>query len=128
MRETGYACAECGEHVMDARLEEMLFRCVCFHCNFWLNWVERLTHPDYENHIARINGNHYLIAAEDAFAVPRGFSGTRFAILFKDGRRVETTNLYHNGIIPLRFRNRLPDNAAFVPLYSLKEETADADL
>ena len=40
-----------------------------------------------------------------------GHSGREFVINFKDGRTVTTDNLWYNGIVTDRFRDRLPNNA-----------------
>ena len=119
-----YNCGECQERITGPPLNhDMVRRGLCYNCNFWEIWVERKDHPDYESHIARINGEQYLLGPEDTFARPRGMGGVHKVILFKDGRTVESTNVWHNGMIPLHFRNRLPDNATFVePLE--KEEAA----
>jgi hypothetical protein len=54
----------------------------------------------------------YTIENEDTEHY-RGFAGRRFVIRFHDGRIVETTNLWSNGIIPEHFRDRLLDNACW---------------
>jgi len=110
---TYFLCAECGDETRPRTREEEE-RGLCWNCAFWQTWVERKDHPAYREHIVRIGANHYLLAPEDSFARPRGLCGTRLAILFKDGRRVETSNLWHQGVIPMRWRIRLPDNATFV--------------
>lgn len=109
-------CKRCGhqetckymEHVQKF-LEE---RRLCFKCNFWYEYVLR---KDDDN-VVRIDGVHYVIGPEDAPAgCSRGFGGRRFNIkFFKDDAATATTNLWHQGKIPDRFRDELPDNAEFV--------------
>jgi hypothetical protein len=43
----------------------------------------------------------------------RGHGGRKFVIVFTDGRRVVTTNLWYGGTVPPKFRDRLPDSAVF---------------
>jgi hypothetical protein len=44
----------------------------------------------------------------------KGFGGRKFIILFEDGRKVITTNLWSQGEIPKSFREDLPNNAKFI--------------
>lgn len=61
-----------------------------------------------------IDGQHYLLGEERPGQTGDGFGGARFDIEFRDGRRVTTRNLWHQGAIPPRWRWRYPDNARFV--------------
>ena len=70
-------------------------------------WVDRIQANDPSAFIS--NGIAYTIGDEDADS--RGFGGSRFHIIFNDGREVDSTNLWCGGHIPERFRDRLPDNA-----------------
>jgi len=102
-----YDCVLCGEAYDSSShygMEEAEKAKRCFHCDFWVQKIQ-------SGKGVRINGHHYQIGREgDAFP---GFSGRRFVILFRDGTRVVTTNLWHQGEIPERFRDTLPDNAEF---------------
>ncbi|WP_433235329.1 DUF6197 family protein [Streptosporangium sp. CA-135522] len=60
-----------------------------------------------------VEGEHYLIVDETCSGF-RGFGGRRFDIEFFDGRTATTWNLWHQGTIPARWRDRYPDNARFV--------------
>lgn len=111
-------CRECGEpsriHFMEPFHSNLVRKSLCHTCNHWLEWVDRAAAGDAN--IARIKGGHYHIAPDlpkgsRAFA---GFGGTETRIEFDDGRRVVTHNLWFQGLIPDRFRDRLPDNARFV--------------
>lgn len=109
---------------------------LCFDCSFWcekVRWAETGLATDRAEDrlpprfgsstgydaagrtVVRVNANHYVIQPErgDTPLHCLGFSGQRFVIEFHDGRRVESTNLWHQGEIPERFRDRLPDNASF---------------
>lgn len=80
---------------------------VCRECDFWLEqW------RDGNSGVARIKGAHYRIGVEHSNFKAQG--GRKFTIEFFDGREVVTTNLWHQGQIPPRFRNLLPNNATFI--------------
>lgn len=111
-------CSVCGD---PARLscagdvgDRMREKTLCFACAFWEEKVEWVTaNPDVS---ARIHGRHYIIAPDLNPGRERwlaGFNGDHFLILFTDGRRVETRNLWNGGEIPERWRDQLPDNAEF---------------
>lgn len=59
-----------------------------------------------------VDGEHYRIGAGKTTF--RGFGGRRFDIEFLDGRKVTTRDLWHQGVIPPKWRERFPDNARFV--------------
>lgn len=87
----------------------------CFGCNFWLNLVRR---ADDLRHVRVEEGGqvgHYTICG--ATGGTRGYGGHRFDIEWLDGRtppRATTNNLWHQGVVPERFLDRLPVNARFV--------------
>ncbi len=115
-------CKECGKREDKDRVkseaEKLEKHQLCFKCNFWREKVTKKDKP----RVTRINGNHYAIGQEEysSWAEFRGFGGRKFVILFNDGRKVETTNLWHQGTIPEHFKERLPDNAKFEPYTALK--------
>src|SRR5687768_2519908 len=84
---------------------------LCSLCEKWFKMVFLRC----RNYMVRVKGRHYTIEDEDKdlFGM-RGFDGAEFTIKFHDGRVVKTTNLWAQGVIPERFRGRLPDNAEFV--------------
>lgn len=106
-------CRECG--MEDGRqfaqpyMEKMEEHQLCFSD---LHWYELYLDRDNANSV-RINGRHYYIGDPNAIGL-RGFGGRKYVIKFHDGRIVETTNLWTQGEIPDRWRERLPDNAEFV--------------
>jgi hypothetical protein len=85
---------------------------LCVLCDRWVAFSLATEHPN----VVRANGHHYVIEADgsDNLFGMRGFGGEEFTIRFHDGRVVKTTNLWAQGVIPERFRERLPDNAEFV--------------
>lgn len=110
-------CKECGgKNVPLTWMEPLRSRMekneLCFDCQFWHDKMAIADDPN----TARIAGQHYIIGPKRP-GVPKaycGFAGNPFCILFYDGRRVETTNLWHQGDIPERFKERLPNNARFL--------------
>ena len=63
--------------------------------------------------IVRSNGHHYYLG-EKTELVPeqyRGFFGRKAEIRFHDGRQVWCVDVRYNGVIPLEYRDVLPDNA-----------------
>lgn len=106
-----YACIECGKHEAAKYLnnEKMVSRRLCFFCNFWTN------HANNPNGI-RVNGKHYTIGAEHPKTERhlRGFCGDKFHFRKHDGAEIVSTNVWFQGDIPERFRERMPDNAVIV--------------
>lgn len=92
--------------------ETLIKRNLCFNCNFWYEYALVKDNPTH----AIIAGNHYIIGSEeeDTPLKWRGHYGAYFKIRFNDGREIETTNLWHQGKIPQRFKEKLPDNAVFI--------------
>ena len=107
-------CKECGKeeklHWIKEENDKLISRNLCFKCNFWF---EKTLIKD-ESNVARIDGRHYQIASETDKSSFRGYGGAKFIILFNDGRKITTTNLWHQGAIPKHFKKRLPDNAKFL--------------
>lgn len=109
-------CVECGKldnaaNFLKSKADAMVARSLCFTCLFWTEILEGLTN---EPTAFRAKGQHWQIGDENA---PRGSSyrgcgGAPFLVTFTDGRPPRrTTNLWHQGDIPERFRERMPDNA-----------------
>lgn len=74
-------------------------------------WSEKISMRNDPN-VARINGNHYIIGGGKG--ATKGMSGAKHTIQFDDGRVVETDDLWHQGEIPVDFRQVLQDNAKFI--------------
>ena len=82
----------------------------CFYIDFWNDKVQGKN----DINVVRIKGEQYYIGKENNDGNKfKGFGGHKSVIKFFDGREVVTTNLWHNGVIPEDFRERLPDNAEF---------------
>ncbi|MEV0556320.1 hypothetical protein AB0I27_23060 [Streptomyces sp. NPDC050597] len=63
-----------------------------------------------------VAGEHYVLGDDkpDYPKAFKGFGGRRFAIEFLDGRRIVTHDLWHQGVVPPKWRERYPNNARFV--------------
>lgn len=113
-------CVECGQKERvsyESKTQERLIaNSTCFRCDFWRGYEKRRDHPS----AVRVGDRHYWVGSvgfSDRPSWGRGFGGTRFVIEFFDGRRVETSDLLHQGEIPPHFRERMPDNARFGKAY-----------
>lgn len=108
-------CKICGKleelHYFPEVEKDLIDRGLCFKCGFWDNLIKTKDNPES----VRINGTQYHIGREE-YNHPeefRGYGAEKFYIKFNDGRKVTTTNLWCNGIIPNNFRSILTDNAIF---------------
>lgn len=111
-----YTCVECGEihtpHQWSTGAK-LAARGLCHFCAFWTDAYLRVQ----SGRSIVVGGNCYSIA-EEPKPGERGFfghGGSLFRIEYPDGRIVESRNLWHNGDVPPRWRERLPDNARFLP-------------
>lgn len=101
---------------------------VCDTCDFWLDkWRMR-----NQNNVIRVDGQHYMFGdhLQDARITQDttlemlaksmkkkdglGFGGRGMVIRFNDGRVIITNDLWHQGTIPTRFANVMPNNAEMV--------------
>ncbi len=114
-----YTCSECGEvthpsYVGNNQIGAALrARGLCFIDDFWAR-----AYADYQaGKRVVVDGSSYTIGpARDAGPKScRGHGGRLFRIQYPDGRVVETTNLWSQGTIPARWRDRMADSAVFVP-------------
>jgi hypothetical protein len=76
---------------------------ICFHCAFWESQI------DNPENVVIANGTHYRLG--DGKGKFKGHSGRRFVIQFFNGSTHISNDLWSQGLIPERFRGRLPDNA-----------------
>jgi hypothetical protein len=79
---------------------------LCFGCAFWELRAEKGC-PTV------IDGCTYTPGTRTSGEF-RGCGGRRFDIEYFDGRRVTTFDLWVGGVIPERWRNRIPDTARFL--------------
>jgi hypothetical protein len=84
---------------------------LCLSCSIWT----RIKKAYDRGRKVVIDGRVYHVSNENDPSHFRGFGGRKFKIeMIETGRIIDTTNLWHNGTIPDRFRKGMPDNAKFV--------------
>lgn len=82
-------------------------------------WTQHSSHPHIWSQPADcapgrrvvVDGEHYTLGPGGS----GGFGGRRWDIEFFDGRRVTTHDLWSQGTIPPKHRERYPNNARFLP-------------
>lgn len=103
-------CEICGKQIEKSQYyNNVICSSECFTKHYWL---ERVKNKDSKKQVIA-KGVIYQIDSENDISSFRGFGGTKFVIHFFDGRKVFTSNLWHNGTVPDEFRDQLPDNAEF---------------
>jgi len=106
-----FICPVCGKADSPTNWIGGLPKELCFNCSFWTEVIEEYK----KGNKVVIDGHAYVIGNEEARGGFRGFGGRSFIIEFYDSRQtIVSTNLWHNGEIPKRFRDKLPDNARFI--------------
>ena len=106
-------CEVCGKEIEESRFSNaVLCSSECFKRHYWL---ERLNNQDSPTQVV-IDGVVYQIGSESTYDMLKGYNGGLFLIHFFDGRKVKTTNLWHNGDIPDDLRDQFKDNAKFATI------------
>lgn len=114
-----YKCRECGKRAKvdayDADLKLFVYR-LCFTCNYWLNYV--ILECDVKEQLQRLpmraNGVHRVGLMDNNARGFKGHGGASFIFEHIDGRIIYCNNVWHQGVIPPRFKDRLPDNGRFL--------------
>lgn len=107
----GFFLCSCGK--ADSRTnwgKGSLLPGLCFSCTFWTNIINK-------NSPTRriINGKCYHIGeSNNGPSRWNGFGGRGFKIRLFTGEVAETNNLWHQGTVPERFQEQLPNNAEFI--------------
>lgn len=107
-----YKCRICGKEHENKRWgvpHEDLCSNDCFTQNFWLEIIDEAKKDKYLHPV--MDGTCYCICDENSKSSFRGFDGALFYITFNDGHMIATTNLWSNGPVDSRFKDRLPNNA-----------------
>ncbi len=125
MNSSAKICPSCGKpFIRDLTLEAYLDE-NCFDCSFWLKKIAISAEDEARRVI--VGGEHFMIRLEETGPF-KGFGGRQFAVLFLDGRIVETSNLWHQGTVSEQFREMLPDNAVFIQVKATQVmPAADSD-
>ena len=102
-------CRECGviDNVAEwVNLGELEREQLCPECLGWTKLARIASVPAS----VRAGGKHYL-ALPDGAETWGGHKALAYRVQWLDGRALKTTTLWCQGVIPPRFRRRLPDNA-----------------
>jgi hypothetical protein len=129
-----YICRECGQsgdaYGFDPAMREDLIRWqLCFLCGLWAEkhaWAQNGDLTPRGEPVVRINGNHYIFSGEGETGNFRGHGGREMTALMHDGRVLTSRNVWHQGDIPERWRERLPDNAVWKPYEAVDSPLAAA--
>jgi hypothetical protein len=88
----------------------MTERGICFQCAFWSDKIEN---PDPNREI--INGEHYTFHPFQKNPLYfQGHGGRIFYILHNDKSLLRSNNVWFQGIIPDRFKEKLPNTAKLI--------------
>jgi hypothetical protein len=107
-------CLECGlpedGNYCEPSKTELREKQLCFNCNFWTHLLK-----DNPAEVVVVGTNRYTIGPvlPEGYRGFKGFDGAKVEIKFFGGREVTTCNLWHNGEVPVHFRDRIKPNAEF---------------
>lgn len=101
-----FICKECGQ-ISSRRFNNLLNNETCIHCSIWLGLISK----NNESTIITTTYERYTISPGSNGPGFKGFGGRQFNIQKLDGTEVVTKNLWHQGVIPKRFRNLVIPNA-----------------
>ena len=101
-----FICKECGQ-VSSRRFNNLLDKDTCIHCSIWLNLISK----NNKSTIITTTYERYTISPDSDGPGFKGFGGRQFNIQMLDGSEIITKNLWHQGIIPIRFRHLVVPNA-----------------
>lgn len=110
-------CKICGkpvdaDHFVDDWASQMKKHQMCHTCNFWRGHLE--DDAKREPHTwCMIDGTHYIIEPDAPKSHFQGFGGAEFTIVFDDGVKVVTHNLWCQGEPEGYWKEKFPDNAHF---------------
>lgn len=116
-------CAACGKAITKSLFSNKpLCSHRCFNVDFWNKFVSAAQAGDVTDDgclVVRADGSHYVINPDQASGM-RGHGGREFRVYFTAGphagKTAVTHNLWTQGAIPAFCRDKLPDNAEFLPV------------
>lgn len=109
-------CKWCGKETVlyytDMVIAKLQRQQACHECGFWLDRIAEDRGTKSDRYVVTQGFHHYVVADEDANSIFRGFGGQPWLVEWFDDRDpTYTTNLWHQGEIPERFRESLTPNA-----------------
>jgi hypothetical protein len=124
-----YTCKNCGKRVKTSGWEDDLFTArLCFECYFWLPKTHMDEDADSVRLPLRASGVHYTAIMDKAAHYFKGFGGAVFVFEFFNGRIIQCGNVWHQGTIPTKWQEKLPDNGRFLSADEVKERGLFPDL
>jgi hypothetical protein len=115
-----YECAQCGKTARNTYIEPvrvaMLERRLCYHCNYWADFAERLKR-DHKR--MTIIGGHVYGPGSRTSGAMLGMAGRRFDIEYVEpsdfaGKRITTFDLWSGSEMPPELSAQFPDTARFL--------------
>lgn len=120
-------CEICGKEIEKSMYYgSVLCSSECHTEKYWLDRVKAIEKDPYEFTI--IDGTCYHFDRDNPIEKDRrgflGYDGRHFKIKLNDDTTYETNNLWCNGDVPEKYKDKLKDNAVFVKGYfTLSDET-----
>ena len=104
-------CVCCGRKTITTyhNRDSLVKKNMCFGCDIW---DERSKHQNNDN-VMIVNGDWYTVGPEDKNNKMRGFGGRKF-VFVKNGKMVESTNVWFGGEIPQIWKSKIKDNASII--------------
>lgn len=91
---------------------------VCHTCEFWQGIILQQAN---NKRCFVAGGLSYYIGRENVSESNKGMGGSIWCVAFDDGRKIVTSNLWTNGVIPARYLGHLPDTATLTLKYRAQE-------
>lgn len=124
-----YTCTNCGKRVRTADWADDLFNeRLCFDCHFWLPKTLMDDSVLSGRVPLRANGVHRIGYMDNAAGGFKGYGGAPFVFEFFDGRIILCCNVWHQGTIPAKWKEKLPDNGRFLTNDEVKERNLFPDM
>ena len=115
-----FTCAQCGEEDRNTYCEphrtNMLERRLCYHCNYWRDFAEKIAREHREMTIIK---GHVYSPGDRTSGSFRGMAGRRFDIEYIEpsvyaGQRITTFDLWSGSTLPEDLHAKYPDTAVFL--------------
>lgn len=111
-------CKECGGVIKTNYLgkigQTLKEKGLCFSCNHWVEIMEDKDNPrrHFVKGVSYWRKDYRNLPSHEQHVL--GFSGSVFKVKTNSGEEYTTNDMWCNGNIPERFKDRLPDNAIFL--------------
>ena len=118
-----YTCKNCKKRVKTrGEGDDLFIERLCFDCHFWLPKTYMDDNDMRETRLPlRAKGVHYIAHMDNAEWGFKGFGGAMFIFEFFNGRIISCNNVWCQGEIDAKWREKLPDNGRFLTADEVKE-------